>query len=365
MNLQRLIFEKIESRILAGTVAFLALIAIIGWIAINEPGRMLAFENQYNGRAIERGAALFNTNCSTCHGTDGLGSARAPALNSPYLFGHDFFAAINQEEESLNAELNAAGTTDTRKDEINARLAELATERTNLTTRLAGTAQIPGYYDPARPSRLVNLGWTSTLHNFIYTTLVHGRPVSSNYWPQPMPAWSQTAGGPLRADELEDLTAYILNFDKGDNWTVEDLLSVRQFPIAPIDPATVPAGGAVEAVGTDVPAVVTELANYTGDPNNGQALYTSLACAGCHIGGAVGPATEGTWTRVNTDRLADPAVQALGITTGEEYLVHSILNPNEYVAPNYPSGIMPPTFGDRLGYQDLADLVSYLKSQDQ
>ena len=36
-------------------------------------------------RQVETGAALFENNCQTCHGLDGKGTGRAPALNSPDL----------------------------------------------------------------------------------------------------------------------------------------------------------------------------------------------------------------------------------------------------------------------------------------
>ncbi|MFN8376227.1 MAG: hypothetical protein U0694_25550 [Anaerolineae bacterium] len=77
--------------------------------------------------------------------------------------------------------------------------------------------------------------------------------------------------------------------------------------------------------------------------------------------GANAPGTEGTWTRVLNERL--PALP--DYASGEEYLVHSIVRPNDYVVPTYSSGIMPNVFGDQLTLQDLADIVSYLMSQDQ
>ena len=77
MNLQRLLVERIDQRILVGILAFLGIIVLVGWIAINEGGRMQAFERQYSARSIERGAALFNTNCSPCHGVNGLGANAA------------------------------------------------------------------------------------------------------------------------------------------------------------------------------------------------------------------------------------------------------------------------------------------------
>jgi mono/diheme cytochrome c family protein len=220
-------------------------------------------------------------------------------------------------------------------------------------------------YTPEEPSRLRNLGWTSSLAAFTRTTLISGRPVSAAYWPQPMAAWSQTAGGPLRMDQIDDLVNYILNWDKGSEWTVEDANAVNQFPIIPVDPSTVVMTGGDPVVGseTELPAIMEGLATVTGDPQNGMTLYNgALACAGCHLAEAVAPLTVGTWTRVNEVRLLAPENAGL---TGEEYLANSIIHPSAYVAPGYPDGVMPQNFGDRLTYQDLADLIAYLKTHDE
>jgi mono/diheme cytochrome c family protein len=290
--------------------------------------------------------------------------------------------ALEEELAALQAELGTQGITEERTTEINARIAEIS-------ARL-GTDSIPGQllalraqrdtvlnslgpaiekgYDPERPGRLGQLGWAGSLEAFIYTTLVHGRPVSGQYWPssESMPAWSQTAGGPLRNDQLQDLTNYILNFDKGDNWTLEDLFAVNQFAIIP------GAGGggieepvAPDPTAVDVAAITAEMMTLAGDPQSGQTLYNgaTLACAGCHTGanaGIIAPALEGTWTRVIEERLSQPPFAG---STGEQYLVESILLPNTYVVPPFVAA-MPPNFGSRLDIQMLADIVAYLKSQD-
>lgn len=350
-----------EHRILLGTVAFLAILVLVGWIAINEGGRMAAFDRQFAARSVERGAALFISNCSECHGTDGRGVAgRAPALNSPLLFGHDFLAETRRERETLQAELEAEGTTEERTAEINTRLAELDTEEAALRSQMQPA--IDNGYDPDSFNRLVNLGWSSSLHNFVYTTLVSGRPTSSSYWPQPMAAWSQTANGPLRDDQLEDLTAFILNWDKGDNWTIEDLNAINQFPKVPVEGGT---QVLEDAVGEDTPTadIMVGLEGLTGDPQNGSEIYnSSLGCAGCHLNAAVAPPMEGTFTRTQEERLQAPELAGY---TVEQYLAESIIHPNVYIAPGYPAGIMPQNFGARLGYQDLADLIAFLETQDQ
>jgi mono/diheme cytochrome c family protein len=367
--LQRMIFERIEQRIVVGTIAFLAIMVLIGWLAINEGGRMQAFDRQFTARAIERGASLFNANCSTCHGVDGRGVVgRGPALNTPYLFGHDFLAPVDSQITTLTGSGDTAALCDPMTEEgaaaaaAHPELGDLCTQRASLISTMQPV--IDRGYDPDRPSRLANLGWGGGLNSYIYTTLVHGRPVSSYYWPQPMAAWGQTAGGPLRSDQLQDLTQYIMNWDKGNNWTTEDLLAVVQWPINPVDPSTVVAVAGDPRIGSETPLeeVMVGLADLTGDPQAGQVLYNgALACAGCHINEAVAPLTEGTWTRTVEVRLAEP--QFAGYT-GEMYLAESIVHPNDYIVPGYPAGVMPQNFGDRLSYQELADLIAYLKTYD-
>ncbi len=371
-NLQRLLVERMEHRILVGTVAFLAIMVVTGWVAINEGGRMAAFDRQFLARSIERGASLYVANCATCHGVDGLGqTGRAPGLNSPHLFGYSFVGELDTETLVLNAELANAATTEERAAEIDARLAEIATEREAIFAQM-GPA-ITAEYDPVEPTRLGQVDWTGSLRSFIYTTLVHGRPASGSYYGAQMVAWGQTAQGPLRADELEDLTNYILNWDRGDAWTVDDLNAVQQFAKVPADPVYVAqledmldaAGGGASFVGSETPnaEILAGLVEFTGDPQNGQMLYNgALACSGCHMNAAVAPPTEGTWTRVNEVRLQEAQFADY---TAEEYLVESIIHPNAYVVEGYPSGVMLQNYGDRLTYQDLADLIAYIASQDQ
>ncbi len=361
-----------EHRILVGTGAFLAIMVLVGWIAINEGGRMQAFQRQYEARAIERGAELFTANCTSCHGPNGYGlTGIAPALNSPQLFGHDFLAISNREIEALTIEVAGGAVTPERQVEIDARLVAIQTERAALMAPMQ--AAVDKGYNPEEPSRLRKLNWNSTLHNFIYTTLVHGRPTSGSYWPNLMAAWAQSGGGSLRSDQVEDLTTFILNWDRGSEWTVDDLLTVEQFPRLPVDNALVldlqaqiaEGGGGVPRVGVETPieAIMVGLVDVAGDPVAGQALYNgALACAGCHMNGAVAPTTEGTFTRVNEVRLLDPQFANY---TAQMYLAESIIHPNDYVSPGYGANLMPANFGERLTYQNLADLIAYTSTQDQ
>ena len=208
--------------------------------------------------------------------------------------------------------------------------------------------------------------------------MISGRPVSSNYWPEAMAAWSQTAGGPLRNDQLVDLANYVVNWGAGRNWSLEDLLRVQQFAKEPVEggglTVEVPIAAEIiniefvdvssrrEDIDSAVAFALSEIAELAGDPNNGQALYNgTLACSACHNLETVAPPTEGTFTRVSNTRLAEPALAGYDEV---HYIVESILAPNAYVVAGYPANNMPQNFGERLDAQLLADLVAYVSSQD-
>lgn len=395
-----MIFRSMETRLLVGITAFVGLMVLVGWVAINEEARMAAFQERSHSRSIERGAALFATNCSNCHGTDGRGSTIAPGLNNPQFFGHDFgtgalyeqIVAIDTlldtdpanddsllyERTQLEAELPNAD--DERRTEIEARIAEidalidpenpdgLPAQRAALQEEydaLAAqmeTAVVRGY-DPTRPVRTENVAWEGSLHDFIYTTLAGGRPVSSSYWANPMPTWGQPTG-PLRPDQLEDITNYVLNWDRGDNWTIADLNAVNQFAVEP----GIGGGESVETISSmNIDEIVTSVASVTGDPARGEALYLNnarteanalLGCSTCHEAGIVGPLNTGTWTRVETERLSDPALSGY---TAEQYVIESIVNPSAYVVATFTDA-MPQDFASRMTVQDVADILAYIRT---
>jgi len=402
--MQRMLIDKIENRILVGVVMFVGIMVLVGWVAINEEARMQSFQRQFEARAIERGAELFAANCSTCHGADGRGiQGRAPGLNSPHFFGYDFtasyknqIAALSQELDNLEnerlalaAELGTA--TSARRDEINARLAEiqervgadglpaqiaaLEGEMTNIQNQLL-PATLKGYPNAQqlseRPEWVTRLGqaqWVGTLESYIITTLTHGRAQNRYLWGEnAMVAWGQEGGGPLRRDQLGDLASYILNWDKGSEWTIEDALLVNQYAIVPLPDGG--GSGLADAAGSDVDAILAswEENSIVGDPERGKAIYENaapsergelLGCSGCHAGGVQAPATNLQWDNIPVERLI--LEQFAGYTI-EKYIVESIVNANAYIVPGYQSGVMPQNFANRVSAQDLADIVAYLQT---
>lgn len=220
-------------------------------------------------------------------------------------------------------------------------------------------------------SRLAQIEFGGALEGYITTTLIHGRPGSGDVWNgNIMVAWSQRAGGPLRDDQIGDIVAYITNWDQGDNWTIDDFNAVSQYAIlhAPYTGESEDGDG-TETVGTNVDDILANLPE--GDATRGEALYNGqealevgvpAGCAGCHLNGAVGPDTVGTWTRVQNQRLTLPEFEGY---TGEQYLIEAIVQPNAHIVAGYSSGLMNANYGEQLTHQDLADIIAYIQTQNQ
>jgi len=75
------------TKIVLGTLALLATVALLVFQWWIEEPRMAAQTASWEGRTIENGAALYSANCASCHGPDGKGlPGVAPALQSRYFF---------------------------------------------------------------------------------------------------------------------------------------------------------------------------------------------------------------------------------------------------------------------------------------
>lgn len=393
-----------QQRVLLGLATFVGTLLLVGWVTINEPARMDVFTQQYHGRSIENGAILFLNNCSTCHGQDAKGqSGVAPALNNPMLFLKDNPSKVAS--ATIDDLTNQVATAQAAIDQNTQNAKDLATAQSQLKTAQAGsdaakklqtqitslTAQIQNFdpaasqkklndltsqlaqaktdldnltkagWDPTRDTRLTEVKWGGSLDNYLTSTITSGRPVSAAYWPNPMPAWGQISGGPLRPDEVQDLVAYIDNFnDTAIKLTPKDVNQQFILPSAGGAPATGAAKLNQSGHAVGVNADVTKLDLKGGDPKRGEQIYTSAGCAGCHQQGTTGPITAGTYTRIINDRLKDPANAG---KTPEQYIAESIIHPSAYVVPNFADGIMPKDWGAKLDLQDIKDIVAYLETQ--
>jgi mono/diheme cytochrome c family protein len=140
-------------RVIVGSLSLVITMILLGYVAVTEQDRMGNFAVAYQARQIEEGATLFETNCSPCHGLDGKGTGRAPALNTPDLLTNG--------------------------------------------------------------KRLADIKWAGSVQDYILATVSGGRPRASaafSQYPERMPTWSQDYGGPLRDDQIQNIVAYVMNW---------------------------------------------------------------------------------------------------------------------------------------------------------
>jgi mono/diheme cytochrome c family protein len=180
-------------------------------------------------------------------------------------------------------------------------------------------------------NRLDEIGFSGSLRSYIEGTVAAGRPVKSADWPASMPTWGQAYGGPLRDDQLQDLTNFILNWE---------------------DAAIAAGPGAAQVTPVSGEAI--------GDP--GMALIVSKGCGGCHmIEGLAGAAGQ---VGPELTNVATNAATRVDGQSAEEYIRTSILNPSAYLVQECPTGpcapVMPQNYSEQLATQELDDIVTYL-----
>ncbi len=191
------------------------------------------------------------------------------------------------------------------------------------------------------------IGWSGTLDEFLGSTVSAGRPLPTEgtSFPQPMPTWGENFGGPLRPDQIENVVAFVMNW--GDR------------AIAGVEPTEITDD---LMMGSDIFIELPE-----GDPEAGKALAEgSLACSACHILSQTGPpwaATDGLpgiavrgEIRIQQDDYTGNA------TSGNEYLIESVVETNIHIVEGFQPNIMPTNFGERITLQDMAHLLAFMKT---
>lgn len=96
-------------------------------------------------------------------------------------------------------------------------------------------------------------------------------------------------------------------------------------------------------------------------------IFTRAGCPVCHAipgipgaNGRIGPALAlGT---TGTQRLSDPTYGGKA-TTVHDYIVESVLEPERFVVPGYPSRTMPIWYGSKLSALALEKIAAYLEKQ--
>ena len=279
--------------ILSSLVGIIALLLVL----VSEVPRMEAQTVNWEGRSIENGATLFDSNCATCHGPNGQGLlGRAPGLNSYYFF--------------------------------------------------------------TSTGRLADVGWAGSLEDYVKLTIAAGRPSKTeSQWPEVMPTWGGQFGGPLRGDQVDDLTAYVMN------WRESALAQTpEEDPFQPYDDVIRPTefqNAAFLLLSEEEQAAAKE--EYEArNIRSPQDLWQSEACFACHnldvrqedVPGQLGP---------NMADLYERAASRVDDVTAEEYIYQSIVNPRAYVVATYEdAGQMPQNFAEKLSEEEIQGLVAWL-----
>jgi cytochrome c oxidase subunit 2 len=115
-------------------------------------------------------------------------------------------------------------------------------------------------------------------------------------------------------------------------------------------------GGAktVSPVPNTVVGTLPKQQAVTGDATAGKAVFASQGCGSCHT---YAPAGSNGKVGPDLDHLAADAQKA-NQGSVQKYTQTSITDPNAYVVPGFPKGVMP-TFSS-LTPKQLADLVAFL-----
>lgn len=288
-----------QVKVVIGTVAFMLTMVVLGYAALREPTRLEDFTGAAHGRSVEQGAYLFVNNCATCHGLDGK------AESGPESGCRD----AQGEPNCLGLPLNNYFL-------------------------LCGNP----------PRRSIDLGWQGTTENLIKRTVAAGRGAI-------MPAWSSDFGGPMRPDQVQNVTNYVLN------WGSEELCAEE--PVTFPWPDLVPGGAEAFQSMTDPVEIVA------GDPELGAAAYLSYGCNACHgLPDGSAPATVGP----SLTEVATTGAERVEGFSAQDYIYSSILDPNLFISPECPNGdcaspsAMPTGFPLTIGRnpQDMAHLLAYL-----
>lgn len=253
----------------AGILVFVLLLLLL---SISEKDRLRAGGNRHRGMLIENGAALFQPHCGQCHGPRGEGMGQlGPPLSSEHFFSE----------------------------------------------------------------RLGEVGWLMGLEEYIIAVIEQGRLVGT----RPMYAGNGSTavmapfhgrfGGPLRTDQVEALTAFILNWESTAKGTV--VLETLQ--------------------------VATTMVNDPERISAGERVFTK-SCMQCHS--ISGGGERATGTGPDLRGIAEKATSRRDGISAAEYIKESVTIPGAYVVKGFESAAEKNPCSVVLGKSELASVTAFL-----
>jgi len=283
-------------KIALGILGALGCIILLGLVLLTEDVRMADQTDNWAAREIENGAILFANNCASCHGPDGKGLLGvAPALHSHYFF------------------------TDT--------------------------------------GRLADVNYIGSMEDYVRLTVAAGRPSKANtQWAQKMPIWGSQFGGPMRGDQVIEVTKYVMNYRESALAQTPE-----EDPFQPFLDVKKPVGEQSIAVligaAPPAPAAAAPAAGVVRAPAD---LFTTMACLACHVRDQEQTATNRGVIGPNMGNLVENAASRVAGLSAEDYIYQSITEPGAFVVEGYVDGIMPKDLTTRMSEEEIRGLVTWL-----
>ena len=267
-----------------GLLAILGAIMIAALVGFGEEERMSKASVGYNKRSVETGAQLFNQYCAACHGPNASGLNCPPLNELSGLHGGDLGPGVAWRLEEQHWD---------RGDVYGYVSAAIS------AGRMASTR--PDRYRGTSPDAMQ------------------------------MPAWSQNYGGPLRPDQIKDLTNYIVNFreyfpaaDEEDAYkkACQQVIDNMQKPGAPVPSVAGYENACAEELGVELDIAA---AAPTAEASSGGTAADTTGTPGTPIAGETGtpgaggtgtPAADGTAAATGSPAAATAPPAALATPTG-------------------------------------------------
>ncbi|HEY8695900.1 MAG TPA: c-type cytochrome [Chloroflexota bacterium] len=295
-----------DRRLLISVFLTTLIVLIIPIYYIFENQRQFTFLVAQDQESIDRGAALFAGNCSTCHGIQGQGNAVQPTNG-----------------------------------------------------KASGAPPLRGFVTDLGPDgKPQQVAWTkSRSEDYVRKTISAGRPPLGDH-PAPgsvvMPTWSDRFGGPLRDIDIDYLVAFLESQEWGLVAKQPALPAdfAKATPAAPVSAGAVIANPTPGPQGSGIVSIETGAGAFKeGDANAGKTVFTSKGCIACHtvesIQGAVG--TVGP-------NLTHIAGQKFGSFPNDAPFLKQWINDPQAAKP----GTVMPKLG--LTDEELNNVVSFLET---